>query len=351
MKKKNDFIVRKNINLKNALIKLQKNEIKIICYLNNKNELIGVINDGDIRRALLKYNNLNIDIEKVINTNFVYGTMGISNYKIISLMKKYSVDYLPILKKKKLIELKSINDYVPNVDSYSVSINVMAGGLGKRLRPFTNNLHKCLVNVGKKNKIIDLVLKNLLKLNFKNLNFFLCHRKNQVRTYINQMYKFLSPNFILEKKPLGTIGGLSLLANKQKSDLMLLINSDIICNIDYEKLIKFHQSNKSDFTIVTTKKEIKLKYGLLKNLDLNLETIDEKPSISFNINSGIYLFNQNCLSYLKNEKFMDAVTFIKLLKKKRKKIISYAIYENWFDLGTPKDLLDYKKFYKLHNEN
>ena len=213
----------------------------------------------------------------------------------------------------------------------------------KRLRPYTLKMNKCLVPVNKKKRIIDYALENVLKLNYQDLNFFLHYKSEQVKNYIKKKYGYINYNFFYEKKPLGTIGGLSKLNLNKKIDIIILINADVICDVDYERIINFHLTNKADFTIVTSQKVIKLKYGLLKNLNLNIDSIEEKPSLSFNINTGIYIFNPDCLKFIKKNQTFDAVKFIKSLKKNKKKILSYPIYEKWFDLGTPEDLFNFKK--------
>ncbi len=346
MKKKiKNTLIKNNINLKTALSKLERNEIKILCYVQNNNKLVGVVNDGDIRRAILKYQNLDFDLSKIINRKPIIGNSRMSEDLVSQIMKKNKIEYLPICKDKKIIDIKKINNFYHSKKNYRVSINVMAGGYGKRLRPFSSKVHKCLVPIKSKKRIIDYALENVLKLNHQELNFFLHHKSEQVKKYVEEKYEYTNHNFYTEKKPLGTIGGLHRLkVNKYKpSDIMILLNADVICDIDYEKIIDFHIKNKSDFTIVTSQKEITLKYGLLKNLNLRIDTIQEKPSLSFNINTGIYLFNPKCLKYIKKNQVLDAVKFIKLLKNNKKKIISYPIYEKWFDLGTPEDLLDFKK--------
>ncbi len=343
IKKFNEILIKKNLDLKSALSKLEENEIKMLCYVNNNNELIGVINDGDIRRAILKHQNLDFDLTKILNKKPIAGNHNISDENAYLIMKKNKIDYLPILKKKKIIDIKILSKIKIIEQNHNISLNVMAGGYGKRLRPFTNKLNKCLVPVTKEHKILDFALKNVLKLNYREINFFLHYKSEQVKKYIKENYNHLNHNFFYEKKPLGTIGGLSKIKIKNNSDILILINADVVCDVDYEKIINFHITNKSDFTIVTSQKEIQLKYGLLKNLNLRIDSIQEKPSLSFNVNTGIYLFNPDCLKFIKKHKAIDAVNFIKLLKKNKKKIISYPIYEKWFDLGTPDDLSDFKK--------
>ena len=346
IKKYKKLIIKKNINLKSAILKLEENEIKMLCYVNSKDQLIGVINDGDIRRAILKYQNLEFDLKKIINKKPIVGNTKISNKNAYLLMRKKQIEYLPILKNKKIVEIKSLKNLEVKVKKYKLSINIMAGGFGKRLRPLTKNLNKCLVSVSKNKKIIDYALENILKLKFESINFFLHYKSSLVRNYIKKKYKNFNSNFYTEKKPLGTIGGLYKLQKNHDSDLFILLNADVVCKIDFEKLIDFHIANKSDFTIVTSQKEVQLEYGLLENLNLKIDTIYEKPSLSFNVNTGVYIFNSNCLKFIKKNQIIDAVSFIKILKKNKKKVISYPIYENWFDLGTIDDLKNFKKFQK-----
>ena len=353
---KKNILIKLNdkTNVWDALKKLQKTSKKILFVTDKSGRLIGSINDGDIRRALLKGLTLSTKLKFVYNKK-VYSIRKEKNREeLVKIFKKKKITSIPFVssekKIKKIYFMDELLFFQKNSSFFKNDFDavIMAGGFGKRLMPLTRNKPKCLVNITKSTKIIDAILIRLKKYGFKKIFFINHYKHNQICHYVEKKYsKTFDLKFIREKTPLGTAGGLNLLKNEKNiSKSFLVINSDIISEINFKTLLEFHSTSKSLLTVVTKKLSQKLSFGSVKYKLENLLSIDEKPTISFFINAGIYLVSTKVLKYINPSKKIDMNSFIEKIKNKRKKIKIFHSYEDWYDVGTIEKLREVRKKYK-----
>tara|TARA_B100000401_G_C52783856_1_gene709714 strand:- start:227 stop:1294 length:1068 start_codon:yes stop_codon:yes gene_type:complete len=352
--KKNKYIIKLNdkLTIKDILNFLQKSSKQIVYLVNDKNYLLGSINDGDIRRSLLKGNDLNTKIKNIYYKKTIHLKNNNSSYSdIIKILEKKKISSIPILKNKKLVKVIFLDDLLnkPVKEKENFDVIIMAGGYGKRLLPLTKNTPKCLIQIDKNRKIIDFLLSHLIKYNLNTVHFITYFKGIKIHNYIKKKYNSkLKFFFYKEKKPSGTAGGLSYLRkNKNLSENFIVINSDVISEIDFSSLIKFYKNNKSLFTVVTKLVKQKLSFGSIKNKSEILYNIEEKPTISYFINAGIYVLSKKFLNYIprSNKKF-DMTDLISKIQNKKNKIKIFHSYEDWHDVGTHEKLNELRKKYK-----
>lgn len=336
------YLVKKNITIEKAFNLLNENKKKSLIVVNPKKKILGIINDGDIRRAFIKGHTIEDQISVAMNTKpILVNYQKAKNINHLFFIKK-KIDVLPVIKNGKIYDILTKDEYLETKEKkHKVVINT--GGKGTRLRPFTQKKNKILVNVTKKKNIGDFLLQKFIKQGFNDFIFLTNHRSLEVKKYFLNKYKKNNLIFIKERFPLGTCGALSQLKQTQISDNFIFINCDIVSDIDYNQLINFHIQSKLDFTIVSAQKKLKLDYGNINFRGLDFYDISEKPEIIFTVNAGIYVINKKILNYLGKHKKIDMPDFIKILKKRRKKIGVYPTFEYWLDVGTPQKLREYKK--------
>lgn len=340
-------LVDENCTIKKAIKILEHSSKKIICLTNKKKQMIGTITDGDIRRSILNRIDENEKLSKIANKKpFVLkhdNKISFEDIKKIFFKKK--INAIPVIKNKKIIKLLYIDDYLYDTFNSDTEVVIPCGGYGKRLHPLTKKVPKCLIKIKKNKTILDLILEKFLNKNFLNFYFLTFYKKKMIKDYVKKNYDNAGINkiFIEEKKPLGTAGGLSLLNVHKLNKNILVINSDIITQIDFDSLIQFHKKNKSQFTIVTHSIIQKFEYGSIKNDSDNFASISEKPYISHFVNAGIYLLDKACLKLIKKNQYLDMNEFITLLKKNKYKIKLYHTFEKWIDVGTLKKLKNAKR--------
>jgi dTDP-glucose pyrophosphorylase len=332
----NNFIINPKKSLKSALKLISKNGCKTVLVVEH-GKYLGTLSDGDIRKAILKKNNLNIKISNFYNNNSIF--LKKENYTELNAKKlflKNNLDIIPVVnKKKKLIKILTWKNFFKSekkINKNNIPIVIMAGGIGKRLLPITSILPKPLVPI-KGKPVIDYIIESFQKGGFYKFKFIINYYSKIVEAYLKGGKLGKNFLFFTETKPLGTIGGIRKL--KFHEDNLLVSNCDVIFKIDYKDLIKFHIKGKKDLTIVSSHKNYKIPYGVC-NLDENgnLSHIDEKPNFDFLINSGLYLLKKNIISLIPPNQKFDFTDLINICIKNKKEIGIYPISEDqWIDMG------------------
>jgi len=218
-----------------------------------------------------------------------------------------------------------------------MDVVILAGGLGERLKPFTEVLPKPLLPLGE-NSIIEVIISKLKKQGFTNFTLAVGYKpeliKNALGTGENLGVKI---TYSEEKMKLGTAGPLKLIKDKI-SDNFLSTNGDIITNLDFNDLTKFHNDNKADITVVTKKVNLPLAYGVIKSdEESNLVSFEEKPNISAIICAGIYVINKKLLDLIPADTRYDMPELIRTAKEKGFIVKSYECKEYWLDMGKIED--------------
>ncbi len=331
-----DTILKSYASIKDALTCLVKSQKKICLIVNKQNKFVGTITDGDIRRALLKNFKLSSPINKIMNFKPLQCSINGKLNSIKSKMIKNDIWQVPIIQKDKVIGLLILSD------DYEEKINksifyIPAGGYGKRMGSLTYETPKPMLLI-KEKPIIQHIIENAKLSGFKNIVISLHYKSEIIKKFIKSK-KFFGINikFITEKKPLGTCGSLAKTI-KFNYDEIVVHNGDIIGEINYHDLLKFHHKMKNKITIVKSSQEYLNPYGVINFNKKNVLTrLTEKPVYKFNILSGIYVFNKSVLKKLKKNTFMNMTDFLN--RNIKSKISVYNLKKQWNDIGNPQDIL------------
>lgn len=343
MKKKiiEKVLIFENSTIEVALKKLNKNSMQILFVINKKKKFLGAITDGDIRRSLIKKLKITSKLKEVINKNSIYANQETSYEEAEIIMENNDIRYLPLLDKNKII--KSFYSLEKkDLEKKKNIFFIMAGGFGKRLLPFTKKIPKPMLKVGNK-PILEHIINGAKKNGFENFVISVHYLSKKITKYFQNGKKFnINIKYIIENKPYGTAGSLRFLKKKPLNPI-IVCNGDVLSNLNYDDLLDFHNKKKSDFTIVVRNLVHKNPYGVVNSNKNRVASLDEKKDLVMNINAGIYIINPKVLKLLKLKK-MDMPDFINLLIKKRKKIFSFSLKDNWIDVGTKENLKLSKKF-------
>ena len=217
---------------------------------------------------------------------------------------------------------------------------IMAGGKGKRLRPFTQKIPKPLLPVDGK-PIIERIILIAKKQGIRNFVISINYLGNKIRSYLQNGKKFdVNIKYIKEDKPLGTAGSLY---HYKKTKLPIIVcNADIISNINYKEMLEYHNKLNSYITIGAISNFEKNHYGNIIFKNNRVKNIEEKIEKKFFINSGIYVLNPNIKNFFKKKKFLHMTDFIKMAILDKKKVHVFPIHENWYDYGIKEKYLNQK---------
>ena len=307
---------------------------KKVLFIERDGKLTATLTDGDIRRWILKKGNLDALVKDIANYNpkFVYEK---DKSTARELMRKLLVEAMPIVDgNMKILSVVLWNDSeIDTKKELNIPVVIMAGGRGKRLYPYTKILPKPLIPIG------DIPIAEHIINRFRNYSckeFFLIvnHKKNMIKAYFNEIEKDYVMTYIDEDKPLGTGGGLSLLKG-QINTTFILSNCDILIEEDYEKMYQYHKKENNLITLVCSLKKITIPYGVIEISEHgDIESMKEKPELSFFINTGVYIVEPKVIEELEDDREVGFPDIIDRYKKAGEKVGVYPISENsWMDMG------------------
>lgn len=208
---------------------------------------------------------------------------------------------------------------------------ILAGGLGVRLRPFTHIIPKPLLPVGE-HSVLEITINKLRECGFDNLIITINYKSHLFETYFGDGSRFnVKISYSKEKEDLGTAGPLKLVGEKLKEPF-LVIYGDILTSLDFRKLKDFHMKNGSDFTLVTKEIYLPISYGTIVSDGDLIKSIEEKPVMKSEINTGIYFLSPEVIKFIP-EGFFHMTDLIKLLIQKGKKVMKYELKDYWIDIG------------------
>lgn len=330
-------IIYKTQTVKDCLIKLNSMpdlSTLTLFVLNQEDQLVGTLTDGDVRRGFLDGKTIESTAEEIMHKNFRFLNLNDFDIEDIRILKQEGIQLVPILDKhKKIID---VIDFSKQHSQVPIDVVIMAGGEGKRLRPLTENLPKPLLKVGDK-PILEHNIDRLKSFGINNIFISINYLGEKIENYFgNGNSKNLNIKYIRENEPLGTLGSISLI-NGFKSKYVLVMNSDLLTTIDFEDFYLDFTKCNADMAIATTPYTIKVPYAILETNKNNITSFKEKPIYSFYSNAGIYLIKSEILETIPNKEFYDATDLIEDLVKKRKKVISYPILGYWLDIGKYED--------------
>ena len=302
-----------NDTVQSAVEILNSESTRIVLIVDNNDRLLGTVTDGDIRRGLIKRLPMITSIDNIMFKEPTVASKEDSKETILSMMKRLDLLQIPILDNdRKVIGIETFQN-LSKKNRYNNPIFLMAGGAGERLKPLTNDIPKPLLKVGKK-PILENILDQFIAAGFNNFYISVFYKADMVEKYFGDGKDWgVTINYIHEEKALGTAGALGLLPSDLPNKPILMMNGDILTKIDFEQLLNFHLIEGGDATMCVREYDFKVPYGVIKESNGHVTSIQEKPVHKFFINAGIYVLNPSVLNSVNGIDYLDMP---QLLEKK-----------------------------------
>jgi dTDP-glucose pyrophosphorylase len=327
-------------SIRSAIKKMDENGTGIVVCMNEDNIIVGILTDGDFRRAILKGVSLEENILKILNRNFYYLQKDYTEEDVIATFKLTKGKPIPILDKGKLIKVITEQEFF-NIrpqeevrdELKDLSAVIMAGGKGTRLDPLTKIIPKALIPIGDK-PIIELIIEKYRKYGVKNFYISVNHKSRMIKIYFEDSDQRNNINYVDEEKPLGTAGSLKFLEKIIKTPLFVS-NCDVLILADYYEIYKFHLSGNYSMTIVGSMQHHKIPYGVCEiEKGGDLKEFKEKPEFDFLVNTGMYVLNPEVLKVIPHSQYFDFNELINQLMLSNKRIGVFPVSEkSWIDVG------------------
>ncbi len=331
----NRHIASINLSVRQALIQLNElAEDAILFIVDCNSQLIGSLTDGDLRRGFINGLNLETSLEEFIQRNPKYIEQGSFNLGEIIALRKDFIVIFPVLNSRNeiinVVNFRHQKSYLP------VDALVMAGGRGERLKPLTNDTPKPLLKVGDK-PIIEHNIDRLNTYGIDDVWISVRYLGDQIESHFGSgADKSMRINYVNENEPLGTAGALALI-NNFVHNRILMMNSDLLTNIDFEEFYLFFEEHEADLAVACIPYQVNVPYAVMETENLVVTGFKEKPTYTHYSNAGIYLMKREVAEMVPSNQYFNATDLMEQLINEGKKIVSYPFMGYWLDIGRHED--------------
>lgn len=334
------LIKSENTKLREIIIALNESGLQVVLVIDRNKKIVGIITDGDIRRKLLKGFTLNSSAKEIMTVLPMMIHKKIGQEAAIDLMKEKGLKHLPVVDKSGFFEGLYLYDDISKISTaIDNTLLIMAGGMGKRLKPYTENCPKPMLKISGKPILLHIIEK-AIKEGFSKFTISLYYLPEVIIDYFGDGSEWnVEIKYIKEESPLGTAGGLSLMDSRQEQPF-IVVNGDVMTNVNFRDMLSFHESNYSIATMAVREYIQHNPYGVVSTRDQEIIGFEEKPIISSFINAGVYVLEPVVLDYLEENSYCDMPALYNILRKNDLRTIVFPIHEAWSDIGRPQDLIE-----------
>lgn len=329
------FIISSHAPIRQALTMLNEvhSQSMTLFVVDDDERMVGTLTDGDIRRALIAGEDVDNEVRKAMHRSFSYLT-GLDEVAKLKTLRDRNIFLVPVLDNDMrvvdIIDLKARKSALP------VDAVLMAGGKGERLRPLTLTIPKPLLKIGDK-AIIDRNIDALIDYGVRNVSVTVNYLKEQlIDHYAAPRANGVKVNCVEEDQFFGTIGSLRLI-KEFDNDTILVMNSDLLTDIDYEDFFLHFQENGAMMSAAAIPYTVSIPYGIFQLEGHNIKGVSEKPVYNLYANAGIYLLRRDVLRYIPDNQVFNATDLIDELARQGQKVIRYPLSGLWIDIGNPQE--------------
>ena len=324
------YIIDEEATVVDAMQTIDRNAKGIVFVTDADYILKGSLTDGDIRRWLIKTANMQEKVKNIINKSpMVIYRDDVTRAQEI--MTKHSITSIPVISRKgKIIDIIFKTDHdlkdieKENEDLHDVPVIIMAGGKGTRLYPYTKILPKPLIPIGDI-PIMERIIDKFCDFGTQEFYATVNYKKGMIKSYFNDISSTYNINYVEEDMPLGTAGSIRLI-EKEFDKPIIVTNCDILINADYSDVYKFHKESGNAMTIVSALKNIIVPYGVINSSENGaVVSMDEKPRLSYFVNTGMYVLNPEIIKYIPENQFFHMTHLSDFLLQNDMKVGMYPI--------------------------
>lgn len=329
-------LVRPDSSIRGVIRKLNESAVQIALVADEGNRLLGVVTDGDVRRAILAEMSMDTSVQKIMNHDPICITEQ-ERPRAVSIMKKEVITAIPVVDDgHRIVDLilwRDVNegDHHGSFRTKTNTVFIQAGGKGSRLRPFTNVLPKPLIPIGDV-PIVEIIMKRFQHYGYENFILGLNYKAEMIRAYFADQSHGYKLGYVQESSYMGTAGCLSLL-NGAVSDTILMSNCDVLLDIDLDDFLAHHKENGNDATIVSVFRHVRIPYGVLEIREGRLMDIKEKPEFDFVVNAGIYAIEPSVLPMIGTDEYLDIPDLLLKMRDQGMGVGVYPVARNLIDVG------------------
>ncbi|MDA1091485.1 MAG: nucleotidyltransferase family protein [Proteobacteria bacterium] len=321
-----------------ALQVIDQGNVQIALVLDNEGVLLGTVTDGDIRRGILKSIPLDAAVSEVMKTDALVGHPGQPAEKHRGIMEANSIRQLPIVDSDfRVVQLVvSANLHAPVSHLRDNWVVLMAGGLGTRLSPLTDDTPKPLLKVGNK-PVLEIIIENFVAQGFRRFYISVNYKADQIRDHFGDGAKWdVEIRYLEEDERLGTAGALALIDDRPTTPFVVM-NGDLMTKVNFQNLLDFHTEQKSTATMCVRDYDFQVPFGVVETDHTRIISIEEKPKQRFLVNAGIYVLDPDVFGFIADAGHQDMTHVFEGMIEADLNTTVFPIREYWLDIGKLED--------------
>jgi dTDP-glucose pyrophosphorylase len=332
-----DLCVAPEATVRQTLEAITKSGRQIALVVRADGRLAGIVTDGNVRKALLRGVPLDAPVAEAMNPTPIVGWPGMERAEAVDLMRSRSIRHLPIVDRDgRLVDLVFLDEHIQPAPLPAPAV-IMAGGLGTRLRPLTDEIPKPLLRVGGR-PLLEILIEHLHRAGISEILIALHHKSVMIRDQLGDGARLgVRLGYVEEPEQLGTIGALALI-DPPMAHPFFVVNGDILTTCDFRAMWEFHHAEGSTMTVGVSLHQVDIPYGEFTLKGARVTKVDEKPRKEFPVNAGIYILDPSVVGWIPHGQYFDATDLIRLLLSRGLAVSAYAIKEYWLDVGQHGDL-------------
>jgi dTDP-glucose pyrophosphorylase len=327
-----DALVSSSTSLRQTIEAITNASIQVALVVDANNKLLGTVTDGDIRKAILAGKDLDITAEEAMRREPITSAAKTPRAAILKLMREKKIHQMPLLDDLgRVVDVLTVDDMI-GAHQKPNAVVIMAGGLGTRLHPLTQDTPKPMLKVGGK-PILETIIQSFVDQGFVNFFVSLNYKAEVITSYFGDGSQLgATINYLHEKSRLGTAGGLSLLPQNTHAPIIVM-NGDLLTRISVEALLDFHERENAVATMVVREDHYQVPYGVVEVDGTQIIGVEEKPIQRHLVNAGIYVISQTGLENIPTDTFYDMPTHFAKLSANGHRTAAFPLHEYWVDIG------------------
>ena len=327
-----DALVSSSTTLRQTIEAITEGSLQIALVVDSDNKLLGTVTDGDIRKAILAGKDLSITAAEAMRREPITSAAKTPRAAILNLMREKRIHQMPLLDELgRVVDVLTVDDMIGALQKPNAVV-IMAGGLGARLHPLTQDTPKPMLKVGGK-PILETIIQSFVDQGFINFFVSINYKAEMISEYFGDGSKFgVTITYLNEKTRLGTAGGLSLLPKNIHAPVIVM-NGDLLTRISVDALLDFHEREDAVATMVVREDHYQIPYGVVQVDGTQIIGVEEKPTQRNLVNAGIYVISKLGLENIPKDTFYDMPTHFAKLSADGHRTAAFPLHEYWVDIG------------------
>jgi dTDP-glucose pyrophosphorylase/CBS domain-containing protein len=324
--------------LAEAISTMDAGGLRIAVVVDNERQVLGTLTDGDVRRALIRRDDLSTPVCRVMFGTPLTARADTKREQLLALMERQQLLQIPLVDGAgHIVGLETIHGLLHRRHKPN-AVFLMAGGFGTRLQPLTDDCPKPLLKVGDK-PILELILQAFVEAGFQRFFISTHYKGGMIREHFGDGSRWgASIRYIHEDVPLGTAGALGLLPRDEIREPLLMMNGDLLTKLDFDSLLAFHSTHApAAATMCVREYEYRVPYGVVEGEGHRIRSMVEKPVHRFFVNAGIYVIAPELLAHVVPGQSIDMPTLLEQRMGRGDAVHMFPIHEYWLDIGRMED--------------